>query len=144
MARKRIKKLARPCETCGVEFHPHSDTGRFCSRPCMHQGQRGEGHPNYRGGYEHVQDGYVRRWVTGRGMVPVHRLVMEEHLGRSLLPGENVHHLNGERADNRIENLELWVIRQPKGHRVDDAVAHAVGILRDYAPHLLASVTSGS
>lgn len=39
--------------------------------------------------------------------VSVHRYVMEQHIGHSLQPNEFVHHLNGDRYDNRIENLEI-------------------------------------
>ena len=71
---------------------------------------------------------YQNKLISGK-QIAEHRVVMEQMLGRPLREGENVHHVNGLRWDNRPENLELWSKKQPPGQRVVDKVAWAIEFL---------------
>ncbi len=86
----------------------------------------------------YTTDGYVRlyrplhpySWTNG--FILEHTLVMSEHLGRRLYENENVHHKNGIRDDNRLENLELWTKPPRKNVRVKDAIDDCIKFLEQY------------
>ena len=63
----------------------------------------------------------------------LHRRIWTEHNGE--IPSDHhIHHINKNWRDNRIENLELWVVKQPLGQRAEDLIAYAKEILRLYEP----------
>lgn len=107
-------------------------SSRLCKKCYGTTDQTGDRNPHWRGGKTYHKAGYLMVLQEGGGYRFEHVLVMEEVLGRSLLPGENVHHLNGVKDDNRSENLELWTKPQPSGIRTTDAVAWAHEILDRY------------
>jgi hypothetical protein len=97
----------------------------------------GEGHDVH--GYWIVPVPPEERMLTrGATLIAEHRLVMARSLGRALHDDEVVHHVNGDRCDNRLDNLELWSTSHPAGQRLEDKVEHAVMLLQRYAPERLA------
>lgn len=81
--------------------------------------------------------GYQYRQIPGGGSIAEHTYQMQKILGRPLVRGENVHHRNGERSDNRPENLELWWRSQPAGQRVKDLIEY---ISQFHADAMLAAI----
>lgn len=96
-------------------------------------GRKRELSPTWKGGKKHRKDGYIRVIAPGDHPFPCeitdsakyileHRLVMEQHLGRYLLPTEVVHHIDNNPSNNAIENLQLFSsqsehIRLGHGHK---------------------------
>ena len=148
---KRNVRIERTCLQCGRkewvkvnsvrEAAKHNHLNGMCLKCTGLQNSKTPGRIKLKRGGRIVDDnGYVMilspdhpyKNRNGRGYVKEHRLVMEKILGRYLEPNESVHHKNGDRLDNRPENLELWVKTQPSGQRAVDLVIYAREILAKY------------
>jgi|SRR3972149_6859543 len=112
-----IKFQCLHCRQWGLrrrsQYRHYKGAGRFCSRACHYAFYRmhPEYHSDWTGGRWIDVAGYVivkdHRTGPDEKVVKVreHRVVMEEHLGRRLYEWEHVHHRNGDKTDNRLENL---------------------------------------
>ena len=88
---------------------------------------------NHYGYIEVRRPGHFGKGLAGKNVWFLeHRYVMEINLGRPLYKDENVHHVNGDKTDNRLENLELWTVQQPSGQRVTDLIGWAYALRERY------------
>ncbi len=96
-----------------------------------HKNKQGEGHLK-KNGYRVLCKKNHPNACDAKGWIYEHTYIMAEYLGRPLHKGEAVHHKNGIRSDNRIENLELWNRSHPSGQRVEDKIKWAIEFLNQY------------
>lgn len=130
--RTRIEQI---CEHCGKVFLTHPNRllhgrGRFCSRSCGTASKQGADASHWKGGRTMTPTGYVKVRVAKGKDVFEHRLVMEQVIGRPLLPEEVVHHCDGNPANNDPGNLLLFAnnvehMRFHKAQAGDQWGAHA-------------------
>lgn len=98
------KLILSDCRKCGRSYMARADSKRmFCSRGCSQRFRTS----NWKGGLSRMADG---RWAINcrdGSRFYFYRAVMSAHLGRLLAPEELVHHIDGDRTNDVLDNLEI-------------------------------------
>ena len=104
-----INAKPKKCKSCKKLFYRGRDVTefrarKFCSQTCSRNWHTGKNHYNWRRGFC-LNEGYKRSYSHSRRYV--HRLEIEKFLGRKLLSSEIVHHKDGNKLNNKINNLQI-------------------------------------
>jgi len=133
----KVARFTRLCHVCNGKVQ-----GKIVGKISL----RGEKSPRWRGGRYKNRNGYIVYTLQphedffqpmaggGTNRLMEHRLVMAKYLNRCLLPWEVVHHKNGIKDDNRIENLEL--LPDKRWHLIDNKTKSYIAILRQQIDRL--------
>lgn len=113
-APRRVEEETRTCEQCGKPFTTKVNSGkRFCSIQCVYNNKREAERRPTKG-----KDGYMYVWFSDGSGMKEHRYIMEQNIGRKLEQNECVHHIDGNRTNNDLSNLQLMTIGEhSKLHR---------------------------
>lgn len=130
LERNIVNKLRKLCDRCNVYF---KRTGKLRPIDTKSPLPRGTGCLR-KDGYKVIQNKNLRHHpnATRTGRMLEHVYIMSIHLNRPLMDHETVHHINGIRDDNRIENLELWVKNQTPGQRLEEKIEYCINFLKKY------------
>lgn len=111
---KQKKTCKEICRMYGLKTGSSTNLGRMLKKMGVKiRKDAGENHHNWKGGKINKGDGYIGIWfpnhkkADNQGYVYEHTLIMENHLGREIIKGEEIHHINLNKRDNDIQNLCL-------------------------------------
>ena len=117
------------CEICGKNFIDKNTTKRrFCSMECAVEGKSYTKSSSWKGGRHIGSGGYIRITLPNGSRIREHRFVYEKFLGRKLKRSEHIHHIDGNKTNNKLDNLllcsnkEHFKVHNPNGLRAKEHI----------------------